>query len=137
MKIAQPLGWERLCSDNSEDIAYNKARSSSIQNCETRFQIVTKPIRECYNEEVLLKNIGIMQKGNGLDQSTSSSLDHDKTKPAACLSFQYSRRIWKCLARKEGNQNLQRQANQYVACLRNIRQTSNKPLKPIKNQLIR
>lgn len=40
MKIAQPLGWERLCSDSHNDIAFNIAKKAAIQNCENRFQMV-------------------------------------------------------------------------------------------------
>ena len=43
MKIAQPLGWERLCSDSAADAAFVMAKQNAIQNCETRFQEVSKP----------------------------------------------------------------------------------------------
>ncbi|KAF7487598.1 hypothetical protein SSS_09193 [Sarcoptes scabiei] len=44
-------------------------------------------------------------------------------KPSACLAFQYSRKIWKCLAERYGDQSsFQNRANLYITCLRSIQQ---------------
>ena len=87
MKIAQPLGWERLCSDVPTDLAFNMARLGAIQNCETRYQMVTKPIKECFNEELVKNGPQSAMTGWGSD------LNQPNIKPAACLSFQYSRKV--------------------------------------------
>ncbi|KAH9403035.1 hypothetical protein TYRP_015801 [Tyrophagus putrescentiae] len=127
MKIAEPLKWERLCSDYPADVAFNSARQSAIENCERRFSVVTSPILDCFREQF-----------PGDAQSALSPSVATAPKPAACLSFQYSRRIWKCLARKEGNVSLQRASNAYIACLRAIRSSKTSPLlmKPLRTQLI-
>lgn len=41
MKIAQPLGWEKLCSDNQIDSSFLQSKRASIQQCEQRFNDVS------------------------------------------------------------------------------------------------
>ena len=135
MKIAEPLKWERLCSDYPADIAFNAARQSAIENCERRYSMVTNPIKDCFREQ-FANDASFQQQQQ--QQSLLSNVNANNLKPAACLSFQYSRKIWKCLARKEGNVSLQRASNAYIACLRAIRSSKTSPLlmKPLRTQLI-
>ncbi|OTF77225.1 hypothetical protein BLA29_001896 [Euroglyphus maynei] len=122
MKIAQPLGWERLCSDQSTDITFIMAKQQAIQNCEHRFIEITTPIRDCYRHQVqpFLQNTPSNRNNGG---SSKMNNNRDRYRPAACLSFQYSRKIWKCLAEKDGTnqQSMHRNANLYISCLRSIR----------------
>ncbi|XP_027199775.2 uncharacterized protein LOC113793900 [Dermatophagoides pteronyssinus] len=125
MKIAQPLGWERLCSDRQDDIQFIMAKQQAIQNCEHRFNEITTPIRDCYRHQVQP-----YQQNHGGQSSSSSKTatnhNRDRYRPAACLSFQYSRKIWKCLAEKDvkNQQSMHRTANLYISCLRSIRSSS-------------
>lgn len=81
MKIAEPLGWEGLCSDNSNYFHFVMAKQNAIQKCEQHFAEITNPIRDCYRNEIHSK----------MKLSTNNP---DRYRPAACLSFQYSRKVF-------------------------------------------
>ncbi|KAH7642844.1 hypothetical protein HUG17_9535 [Dermatophagoides farinae] len=124
MKIAQPLGWERLCSDHPTDITFIMAKQQAIQNCEHRFIEITTPIRDCYRHQVQ-PNLHHQQQNTSQNRN-GNKMNRDRYRPAACLSFQYSRKIWKCLAEKDdaNQQSMHRNANLYISCLRSIRPSS-------------
>lgn len=92
MQIAEPLKWERLCSSNPADVAFNMARMNAIQACESRFAVVTKPIKDCFREEVA-SSLGQQQAQAGMFPWTGGNEMARNIKPAACLSFQYSRKV--------------------------------------------
>lgn len=109
MKIAQPLGWERLCSDNPRDAALIEARQDAIQECEQQYNEITGPIRECFNETLghssggggggsggnpvaSLLNWARSKQRNGGGGGGGGTSDL-KTKPAACISFQFSKKV--------------------------------------------
>lgn len=82
MKIAEPLGWEGLCSDNSNYFHFLMAKQNAIQKCEQHFAEITNPIKDCYQTEIVNSKVKL------------STNNQDRYRPAACLSFQYSRKVW-------------------------------------------
>ncbi|KAI7690428.1 hypothetical protein SSS_09193, partial [Sarcoptes scabiei] len=154
MKIAQPLGWEKLCSDNQIDSSFLQSKRASIQQCEQRFNDITNPIKKCFQEEIVIEKMESQQRKQSSSTSplqpppSLSSLSSSPSKlmmmmmmmssdrkqserknserivkPSACLAFQYSRKIWKCLAERYGDQSsFQNRANLYITCLRSIQQ---------------